>query len=62
MKYGQRLAFVQLEEGGESYLRWVEDCEKQRVRVVCAPYADQMTMINISAARARDVVPHWRLE
>jgi hypothetical protein len=59
---GQQMRFVQLEAGGESVLRWVEPVEKQRVRVICAPYADELTIINITAARSRDIVPYWRVE
>ena len=59
---GQTLVFVQLDEGGESVLRWIEDAPKQRVRVVRPPSPDELTMINISAARARDLVPNWRVE
>ena len=57
----QRLVFIQLEEGAQAVLRWVEDAPKRRVRVVRNPMPDELTLLNISGARARDLVPNWRV-
>lgn len=58
---GVRLAFVQLEEGGQSFLRWVCEAEKSRVKIVSEPSPGDLSFSAVSAARGRDSVPYWRV-